>query len=462
MGGVLEMKAALLLALLPALGAGSGSLVETVRTSPTLETGILAPRTLPRRLTAGFALGRASGVVAEQRFGPRKRLLSGTILEELPGGGLQAPACGPSSRSNTLVCVDGRTGASLGEVPVPGRVTTVPLFLDGSLLFGTSQGFFVRTDPAVGPAGILGGPHGEFWGSAARQLMGDLRPATALDSKATAASKRTSLAGWKWFASGLSEYVGTPLLSAGIVLVQTGNHFLHALDLSTGEVTWSLRLGSDAVRMESSALAATGRQILVGTSKGDLLALEPKTGRELWKVSLPSSSRDQFSGIVAAPLVLEGRSVVVSNAGSLTQNIRLDTRQVVWSHALGSVASPRADDGLVFLGGEDGRVVCMDSRSGDVRWSARAFSAEPVVSLFVFPAAGAVVAAGSSGTLVLLGSETGSQWERRSPAGLFVGEFFPGTRPGEGCITYDTGGFGCFQVEASEQGRGVRPRWPLP
>ncbi len=120
-----------------------------------------------------------------------------------------------------------------------------------------------------------------------------------------------------------------------------------------------------------------GRALFAATVDGQVAALSPATGAELWRVSLGSPVR-------ATP-TLRGRRLYVASDAAL---VVLDARngREVWRAAFGAERAPRlptsdpnskwdhyasstvVDDRLVVVGSRDGCVHAFDARNGAQRW----------------------------------------------------------------------------------------------
>ncbi|NBO37060.1 hypothetical protein EBU99_00580 [bacterium] len=441
---------AIVLATVPA-AAYSGQIQQTTATFPVSKNQLprqarLSP--LAEQAPAGFALLPAvKGGAALQTI--RHRIWS----NDTEAASVVLPVCGQAADLSTLGCYNLVSGESLADIPIPGQVTTVPQFHDGSWYVGTSRGFFVRID-ANGPfltpsfgidSQLLHGPDARvvMKSLASSASLGPIdRPDTSIQSM------RFRFRGaWQWYATANAEFIGTPQFGFGQVFVLTANQSLNAYDLITGKLNWGVRLAPDAqLRLASTSLVLHEKGVIAGTSDGYLMVLDPKNGQPQIRLPLASASSDRFPAI-AAPALAMADGVVVSNAESLTQKINWESKAVEWSFGVGSVAQPKYDEGAVFIAGSDGAIHKVDSRTGQLRWSRSLPTNNPLIALTLLKKQDMAIAASSNGSLFAVRLSSG-EWEGSSDTSSFgavVGDFFAGrTDLNEVCLSYRTPGFACW------------------
>jgi outer membrane protein assembly factor BamB len=133
---------------------------------------------------------------------------------------------------------------------------------------------------------------------------------------------------------------------------------------------------------------AGGRDELVTAGNEHVIAYDPATGNELWRV------KGLESNAVPSPVVV-GDIVVVSTGypNKLAMGVRaggsgdVTDSRVLWRYTKGTayVPSPVALDGLVYLMTDKGLLTCLDAATGEVKYEggrppvAASFMASPVV-----------------------------------------------------------------------------------
>ena len=114
----------------------------------------------------------------------------------------------------------------------------------------------------------------------------------------------------------------TPIVIGGVMYLITPRARVFALDAATGNELWQYASpeprrgppGSISYFNGNRGLAVSGGMVLFGTADNYLIALDQKTGREAWKVSVDDTKQCGCS-ITAAPLVVKDKVVVGGNGG---------------------------------------------------------------------------------------------------------------------------------------------------
>jgi len=124
---------------------------------------------------------------------------------------------------------------------------------------------------------------------------------------------------------------------------------------------WTYEAGES---IESSAAIVDGA-VYVGSSKGELLALDLDTGKLRWKYAIGASTSIGES----SPAVSDGTVFVGDLAGTL-HAVTADDGKRLWTFATsGEVkSSPVVVDDLVLIGSYDTHLYALDRRTGKLRW----------------------------------------------------------------------------------------------
>jgi outer membrane protein assembly factor BamB len=186
---------------------------------------------------------------------------------------------------------------------------------------------------------------------------------------------------WKVALGGIATmgvgYGISPLLHGDLLIVQCDEDagdksFVAAFDKRTGREVWRTPRKVQ-VSWATPILVKSGRRDeLVTAGAEHVIAYEPATGKELWRM------KGLESNAVPSPGAGDGLVVVSSGypakvaiavrpggAGDVT-----DSAQVLWKYSKGTayVPSPIFYGGYVYLLTDKGLITCLDARTGEVKY----------------------------------------------------------------------------------------------
>jgi alcohol dehydrogenase (cytochrome c) len=99
----------------------------------------------------------------------------------------------------------------------------------------------------------------------------------------------------------------TPIVIDGIIYLSTSNAWVFALDGASGRVIWEyhFNLGKGlGYGKQNRGVAAGNGRVFLGTADNHMVALDQKTGAELWRVNI-EDSRQCGCNITGAPLLVK-------------------------------------------------------------------------------------------------------------------------------------------------------------
>jgi outer membrane protein assembly factor BamB len=162
----------------------------------------------------------------------------------------------------------------------------------------------------------------------------------------------------RWRQKGLSSLHSTPTLDGDTLYSVSGG--LAAASAKTGLQKWKTVINGDI----ASSPALAGDRLLVGTADGKLLAFDAASGKQLWQYSKPSPSKLSFSPYqaVSNPMIgspaISGQIAYVGTAGGRFLAIDVKTGAELWHFDLGG---PIASSAAI-----SGNTVCVATYDGTV------------------------------------------------------------------------------------------------
>lgn len=157
-----------------------------------------------------------------------------------------------------------------------------------------------------------------------------------------------------------------------------------ALDKSSGDVQWRVSLtnpssdedsswwsfSSDTPVAVSAGVFASSERLLLGTYKGEVIALNRADGAELWRAQLSSE-------VLAEPAESMGVVVALTNDGKL-YGIDAETGAEKWMFesvqpvlTLRGTSAPIVKGDVVYAGFDNGKVYAFEIETGLIQWEQR-------------------------------------------------------------------------------------------
>ncbi len=189
-----------------------------------------------------------------------------------------------------------------------------------------------------------------------------------------------------------------------------------ALDIDRGTLVWYHQVTPhdlfDRDQVEVMLATVNGREVVVSSGKsGEVLGLDPDTGRVLWQRAVGKHLHDNLTALHGPTAIWPG-----TYGGVLTPPATADG--TVYAATLNAPSTLPPDQPSYFggtLGTADGEVVAIDAASGQVRWDTKVpgdpLGAATVVNDLVFTALadGTVVALRRSDGRIVWKYKTGGQ-----------------------------------------------------
>lgn len=154
-----------------------------------------------------------------------------------------------------------------------------------------------------------------------------------------------------------------PAIDAGRVYVAGRDGDVAALQLADGKQLWRARTKA----VLAGGPGAGGGIVVVGSADGEVIALDAKDGAQRWRVAVGGE-------VLSAPAVA-GDTVVVRTVDARLRGLSVADGRELWREeqtaprlTLRGTAPPVVADDAVIDGFDNGRVIAVDARGGEVLW----------------------------------------------------------------------------------------------
>lgn len=196
---------------------------------------------------------------------------------------------------------------------------------------------------------------------------------------------------------------GSPAVEQGylFVPVAAGDKVLRAYDLAQSREAWAFRNGAPLV----AGVLTLGGRVFVADVDGQVMALDARTGEEVWRYRL----RERPEAVLATPVAVANDRIVLAGADGDVVCLNATDGVPVWRVALGVPVevTPTAGEGRVYLATTRGRLLALEAASGTIRWT---FALPDTTVRLAAPALAGqdLVFGASDGFLRMLDARTGS------------------------------------------------------
>ncbi|MEH6498718.1 MAG: outer membrane protein assembly factor BamB [Pseudoalteromonas distincta] len=176
-----------------------------------------------------------------------------------------------------------------------------------------------------------------------------------------------------WRAQVSSEVLAPPQTNGDVVVVQTQDDKLTALDIGTGEQRWIYEssLPVLTVRGHSTPVASL-RRVYAGLASGRVVALAADTGLPLWdqRVAQPQG-RSELERMVDidGDLLLEDDTLYVVSFQGVMAALNAETGTPLWQYPASSHVGLAAGFGSLYVSHADGRVEAVDRNRAEPLWT---------------------------------------------------------------------------------------------
>jgi alcohol dehydrogenase (cytochrome c) len=140
------------------------------------------------------------------------------------------------------------------------------------------------------------------------------------------------------FATGVtSGHEAAPIVNGGVMLVATPGNQVIAIDARAGRLLWRYRrrVGEDLIQPHATSrgVAVYGDKVFFAAGDAVLVALDVKTGKELWTTEVAKNKNAYYMSL--APLVVDGKVMVGTSGGEygirgFVAAYEVDTGRELW------------------------------------------------------------------------------------------------------------------------------------
>jgi len=219
------------------------------------------------------------------------------------------------------------------------------------------RGFFDEKHPALISGGAVAGINKVFFGSE----NGEVYALEADDGKLS------------WQGKVKGEVIAAPALDSGKLVVNTASGVMKAFNASNGQDEWQIEQDVPPLSLRGiSAPVISGGGVIVGSADGSLSVYLLEQGRQGWTVDIGEASGstelERVIDVDSTPLIYGDSIYTVSSRGNLSA-IELRSGRVLWQRQYSSYREIAISGNTLFLTDVKGHVYAIERNNGLELWS---------------------------------------------------------------------------------------------
>lgn len=212
-----------------------------------------------------------------------------------------------------------------------------------------------------------------------------------------------------WKSKVKGEVIAGPALDDGILVVNTASGVLKAFNASNGEEQWQIEQDVPPLTLRgiSSPVIASGG-VVVGAADGSINVYMLEQGQQGWTAEIgEATGSTEFERVIdvdSTPVVFGDKIYTISARGNLAA-IELRSGRILWKRQYSSYRQLSIDGNTIFLTDVKGHIYAIDRINGLERWSNLALTNRGVTGPAVVE--GHIVVGDFEGYLHWISQETG-------------------------------------------------------
>jgi outer membrane protein assembly factor BamB len=246
-----------------------------------------------------------------------------------------------------------------------GAIVGRPVIADDTIFVSSSDGRVYALDTTYGDLKWESEPLAEkLWTSPA--VMGDTLYVSTFDGHIYSLSVENG-ASLNWSFESVAGFASSPVIDGDTIYVGSFDRHLYAVKIGSDEPMWKFPQEKPAGNWFWASPIVNGGIVYAGCLDGKLYAIEAATGEELWEF-------DAGNPIVSSPVLMDNFLIVTDESGTvyvfdLSADIG-DQAVPLKTISIGAAVESSfcAQDGLVYIRGEDDWLYAVDVSKGQINW----------------------------------------------------------------------------------------------
>ena len=280
----------------------------------------------------------------------------------------------PATKTYRLYAFNPETGQEQGYAEAQDMILPAPIYADGTVYFGSSDGRVYAVDAESRQSKAGGWPfqtEEAIWGS---PLVADGRVYVAsMDHHVYCLDAESGAEIWRIEVGGAMAAQPTLDAENGVLYVGAFDGKVHAIDVASDAPAFVEGFDFQADDWIWSEVLLSDGQLFVTSLDGKLYALDPSSGAVIPPYPYDTGEAGLEGDRIRAAPILAGELVVVATESGRVVGVKDATRQWVWPTGgvpeVGILATPVVSGGIVYVILTDSGVVqALNAADGGQKW----------------------------------------------------------------------------------------------
>ena len=175
-----------------------------------------------------------------------------------------------------------------------------------------------------------------------------------------------------WRVKTAIPYRNSPTVDDGRVFVVNHDNQLQVYHADTGQRLWEQSaISESATILSSSSSAVSGDIVVAGFSSGEILAMRVNNGHVSWFDNVKKVGRftplSELNPIISRPVIDRGDVFIISRGGRMVA-IDLRSGERKWTKTITSIETPWVVGDYIYVVTIDSELICLSRREGKIYW----------------------------------------------------------------------------------------------
>ena len=171
-----------------------------------------------------------------------------------------------------------------------------------------------------------------------------------------------------WMKSNIAPFNSQVKVHKNNIFVIDFQNILRCYSIINGEEIWNIKTDNSFVKSQKKlSLILNDSKVFFNNTLGDISAVDIKNGNLIWQTPTQDSSIFESSfQLKTSDLISVKDSILFSNNKNEFYSIDVKSGTIIWKQKISSIVRPVVSDNLVFTVSENGYLIIIENKSGNI------------------------------------------------------------------------------------------------